>query len=125
MRASDPFEIKRLGDSIYPVSPEWERMEMEVVEKILRVKYEQCPALRKALANSGDIELIEDPGNKKWGKDVNGVCRNKLGKLLMKIRGDKPVVSTSGNSTQTYNANTPNQQGWLNNAKYQSNSNDT
>ncbi len=122
MRTSDPFEIERLGDSIYPVSPEWERMEMEVMQKILRVKYEQCPAMRKALANSGDRELIEDTGSKTWGKDVNGVGRNELGKLLMKIRGDKPVLlSISGNSTQPYNANTPNQQGWPNNPKYQSN----
>ncbi len=62
------------------------------MEKILRVKYEQCPALRKAFANSGDIELIKDTGNNKWGKDVNRIGRNELRKLLMKIRGDKQVA---------------------------------
>ncbi len=49
MRESDSFKIKQLGDSIFPVNPEWERKEVESMESILRDKYEQCPTYKKAL----------------------------------------------------------------------------
>lgn len=63
-----------------------EDIKLQVMEKALRLKF-QNPELRKKLIATGDKELVE--GNP-WGDRYWGVCngsgKNKLGKLLMKIR---------------------------------------
>ena len=65
---------------------DWEDVKIQVMENGLRLKF-QDPTLRKKLLATEDEELVE--GNP-WGDRYWGVCngsgKNKLGKLLMKIR---------------------------------------
>ncbi|TXH11787.1 MAG: NADAR family protein [Spirochaetes bacterium] len=65
---------------------DWERVKLEVMENLLRQKFED-PTLRSQLLATGTEELVE--GNW-WGDVFWGVCRgegkNHLGRLLMKVR---------------------------------------
>ncbi|WP_415953032.1 NADAR family protein [Methanobrevibacter woesei] len=84
-KASKPAKAKKMGRQVN-LRKDWEDIKLQVMEKALRLKF-QNPDLRKKLIATGDEELIE--GNQ-WGDRYWGVCngsgKNKLGKLLMKIR---------------------------------------
>lgn len=80
-----PGRAKQMGRSI-SLRPDWEEVKEGVMETCLREKF-AIPELREKLLATGDEELIE--GNT-WNDRFWGVCngegKNKLGKLLMKIR---------------------------------------
>lgn len=84
-KATKPAKAKKIGRQVN-LRKDWEDIKLQVMEKALRLKF-QNPDLRKKLIATGDKELIE--GNQ-WGDRYWGVCngsgKNKLGKLLMKIR---------------------------------------
>lgn len=80
-------QAKKLGKKI-PLRPDWEQMKLQVMEDILRLKFNQ-PTFKKSLIDTGTAELIE--GNT-WKDSFWGVYKGKgenhLGKLLMKIRAE-------------------------------------
>jgi ribA/ribD-fused uncharacterized protein len=81
-----PGDAKRLGRTVR-LQPGWDEMKFEVMEKCLRLKFDQNPGLKEKLVATGDLYLEE---TNQW-KDViwgvcNGVGENNLGKLLMKLR---------------------------------------
>ena len=80
-----PGKAKRLGRRL-DLRPDWEFIKDSIMEKALRIKFSN-PELRKALLNTGDEYLEEGNtwGDQYWGV-CNGVGKNTLGKLLMKIR---------------------------------------
>lgn len=80
-----PGKAKRLGRKL-DLRPDWEFIKDSIMEKALRIKFSN-PELRKALLNTGDEYLEEGNtwGDQYWGV-YNGVGKNTLGKLLMKIR---------------------------------------
>ena len=84
-QATKPATAKKMGRRV-SLRKNWEEVKIHVMEKGLRLKF-QDPTLRKKLLATGDEELVE--GNP-WGDRYWGVCngsgKNKLGKLLMKIR---------------------------------------
>ena len=84
-QATKPVTAKKMGRRVN-LRKDWEDVKIQVMEKGLRLKF-QDPTLRKKLLATGDEELVE--GNP-WGDRYWGVCngsgKNKLGKLLMKIR---------------------------------------
>lgn len=84
-KATKPAKAKKIGRQVN-LRKDWEDIKLQVMEKALRLKF-QNPDLRKKLIATGDEELVE--GNQ-WGDRYWGVCngsgKNKLGKLLMKIR---------------------------------------
>lgn len=80
-----PDEAKSLGRSV-KLRNDWEQVKDTIMEEIVRAKFND-PYMKKLLLATGDEELIE--GN--WWKDrywgvCNGTGKNKLGKILMKIR---------------------------------------
>jgi N-glycosidase YbiA len=81
-------EAKKLGQRV-PMREDWDRCKIQVMEKILRKKFDPEEQLFQRLLETGDEELIE--GNY-WGDTFWGVCNgegeNHLGKLLMKIRAN-------------------------------------
>lgn len=85
VQATKPAKAKKMGRKVN-LRKDWEDVKIQVMEKGLRLKF-QDPTLRKKLLATGDEELVE--GNP-WGDRYWGVCngsgKNKLGKLLMKIR---------------------------------------
>lgn len=69
--------------------PGWEDARLDIMESILRAKFEQNPALMKKLTDTGARILIN--GNNKqetyWGVDLySWQGENHLGKILMNIR---------------------------------------
>lgn len=80
-----PGKAKRLGRRL-DLRPDWEFIKDSIMEEALRIKFSN-PKLRKALLDTGDEYLEEGNtwGDQYWGV-CNGVGKNKLGKLLMKIR---------------------------------------
>ena len=69
--------------------PGWENARLDIMESILRAKFEQNPALMKKLTDTGTRILIN--GNNKqetyWGVDLySWQGENHLGKILMNIR---------------------------------------
>ncbi len=66
---------------------DWEAIRDDVMEKALRCKFSTHPGLGKKLCATGDHEIIEaSPLNPYWGAGADGRGKNKLGRLLMKIR---------------------------------------
>jgi len=88
LAAKTPGEAKKIGRGV-TLRKGWTQMREEVMEKILRAKFEQNPELKKKLLETEGVELIEGNtwGDTFWGQ-VNGKGSNKLGKLLMKIRDE-------------------------------------
>jgi ribA/ribD-fused uncharacterized protein len=70
------------------LGPDWEAVELGVMEQWLRSKFSD-PVLREKLLATGEARLEE--GNT-WNDTFWGVCRghgkNRLGKLLMRVRQD-------------------------------------
>lgn len=91
LEASTPGKAKRLGKSV-TLREHWNEIKEGFMEQCLRIKFSD-PVLRQMLVETGDAELIE--GNTwrdyEWGavlEDGKWVGKNKLGKLLMKIRDE-------------------------------------
>jgi ribA/ribD-fused uncharacterized protein len=63
----------------------WELMKVDVMHGLLRQKFRD-PELRRKLAATGEVELVEGNtwGDRFWG--VDGTGKNWLGKLLMEVR---------------------------------------
>lgn len=82
---STPGKAKRLGRKCN-LRPDWESIKDSIMEDALRKKFSD-PILKKALLDTGDEYLEEGNtwGDQYWGV-YNGIGKNKLGKLLMKLR---------------------------------------
>ncbi|CAB4127369.1 NADAR [uncultured Caudovirales phage] len=82
-----PKEARQMGRTV-SLRPGWDGMRLEVMEGLLRQKFEHDD-LRARLLETGDQELVENNwwGDKFWGVS-GGVGENHLGKLLMKIRSE-------------------------------------
>ena len=81
------------------VSPTWDAEKDDAMRRALAAKFEQNPALRRKLLDTGDDVLHEDAGTRDlyWGIGTpeRPGC-DKLGRMLMEIRtalcGDSDVV---------------------------------
>jgi ribA/ribD-fused uncharacterized protein len=91
--ALEPNEAKRLGN-IIKLRKNWEDIKDNIMFDCLKQKFEKNNDLKELLIETGDAELIE--GNT-WHDNYWGVCccercknnkpgKNRLGKLLMKLR---------------------------------------
>lgn len=66
---------------------DWDDIKLQVMEKLLRLKLEQNPYVKKKLLSTGDLRICEDsPKDSFWGIGKNRDGRNELGKLWMKLR---------------------------------------
>ena len=85
--ALDPDDSKKLGRKV-KIRYDWEAVKEQIMTEIVHAKFTQNKDLGKRLTETGEEELVE--GN--WWKDTywgvcDGVGQNKLGKILMAIRG--------------------------------------
>lgn len=82
----NPGTAKRLGRKV-KIREDWEEIKDRVMYEVCLCKFTQHEDLKKKLLETGSEELIE--GNY-WHDCYWGVCegqgKNKLGKILMKIR---------------------------------------
>jgi len=85
--------MQLLNDIInkYPeakLDPEWDGRKLEVMEKAIRVKFENI-TLRNLLLSTKGKEIRENsPRDWYWGIGKDGKGENNLGKLLMKLRDE-------------------------------------
>lgn len=83
-----PADAKREGRKL-KLREDWDRVKFDVMEQCVRYKFTYDAELREKLLATGDALLEEgnDWGDQIWGV-VNGVGENRLGKILMKVRGE-------------------------------------
>lgn len=87
---TNPAAAKRMGRKV-SLRPDWERVKTGIMEDIVRAKFTAHPDLARQLTATGEMPLIE--GNcwhdTFWGVDsATGKGENRLGQILMKIRGE-------------------------------------
>ncbi|SCW49638.1 hypothetical protein SAMN02910456_01435 [Ruminococcaceae bacterium YRB3002] len=92
---TNPVIAKRMGKKEPGFPSNWNEISYGIMKNILLAKF-SVPELKQKLLATGNEELIE--GNRHhdnlWGKCLCDSCRNKegqnrLGKILMEIRGTK------------------------------------
>lgn len=77
---------KYLGNKIV-TNDDWEEKKVEIMEKILELKFEQHECIRENLLNTGLRQIVEHTKDDTfWGDGGDGTGKNMLGKILMKIR---------------------------------------
>lgn len=86
-----PGKAKRAGRKV-KMRPQWEQVKERFMYKALEAKY-QIPDFKASLLSTGDEEIVEYNKwhDNEWGSCLCVKCRhkvgkNKLGKLLMKLR---------------------------------------
>jgi ribA/ribD-fused uncharacterized protein len=83
-----PSQAKHLGRHV-ALRKDWEDIKEKVMYDICLNKFTTHPDLLGALLDTGDAILIEGNtwGDREWGQ-VDSAGKNKLGKILMRIRGE-------------------------------------
>lgn len=82
-----PSEAKRLGRKV-PLRKDWEQIKEQVMYEICVAKFTQNPDLMSQLLQTeGELEEGNYWHDTVWGVDLKtGFGKNKLGKILMRIR---------------------------------------
>jgi N-glycosidase YbiA len=88
--ATTPAVAKRMGSSrSVPIRKDWDKVKDECMYKCCFAKFTQSKKMSDALLRTNDAELIENSrSDYYWGCGSNGKGKNKLGKILMRIRRD-------------------------------------
>lgn len=87
--AKTPNFSKYIGNKV-TTREDWEEKKDDIMENILKLKFDQNEIIRKKLINTGLRPIIEHntKGDDYWGDGLNGKGKNKLGKILTKIRNE-------------------------------------
>ncbi len=93
--AAKPGDAKRLGQKV-KLRQDWEKIKIQVMEDLVRQKFQRHQQLREKLLATEDAYLEE---TNTWNDTFWGVCRaygkNHLGKILMKVRDELRSSSSS------------------------------
>ncbi|CAG8450753.1 7509_t:CDS:2 [Acaulospora morrowiae] len=68
------------------VDPNWQDINVQVMEWVVSQKFEQHPVLASMLISTGDLELVEHTEVDSFWGDGGGKGRNELGQVLMRVR---------------------------------------
>lgn len=82
----NPSDAKRLGRHV-KLRADWEQVKDQIMYEIVKIKFTPPSCSYLNLMATGDEWLEEGNtwGDREWGT-VNGVGKNKLGKILMRVR---------------------------------------
>ena len=99
MSTADPGECKALGKLVAGFDPKvWDKFKYDIVKTANRAKYDQDPALKAKLLETGDAVMAEaSPADMIWGIGLDAEAASKmdpaawpgqnlLGKILMELR---------------------------------------
>ena len=68
---------------------DWDDVKVAVMERLVQLKTEQNPYVKRKLMETGDYMICEDsPKDAFWGIGPNRDGRNELGKIWMKLRAE-------------------------------------
>lgn len=113
-KSESAMEARKLG-KLLTQSPEWLSRRVNIMEELLKAKFDQCFEFRRALAYSLGCKLIEETQHDFWGNGKLGNGKNMLGHLLMNLRDSTwptlrdsawSCVSTANGSSSTVCAET-------------------
>lgn len=83
-----PGRAKRLGRTV-TIREDWEKVKFNVMLELVRQKFWRHPDLAEKLLDTRHAKLVEENS---WNDTVWGVCDgvgdNKLGGILMQVRGE-------------------------------------
>lgn len=87
----NPSQAKAKGRRVQ-LRNDWEEVKDNIMYEIVKTKFIQHSELRKRLIDTGCSFLEEGNtwGDKYWGT-VNSIGKNKLGKILMKVRDELAI----------------------------------
>ncbi|EDJ0212293.1 Swarming motility protein YbiA [Listeria monocytogenes] len=85
-----PIDAAKLGrNRDFPLLKGWESMKDEVMLKAIRAKVEQHSEVKEMLLSTENAILVEHTENDYyWGDGGDGSGKNRLGKILMKVRDE-------------------------------------
>lgn len=97
-QAATPKIAAQLGrDTSVPMLPYWNDVRDAVMYQALKYKFTAYPRLQKLLIATEQEEIIEDSKvDWYWGCGGDGFGKNKLGKLLMRLREEVQQRSVKG-----------------------------
>jgi ribA/ribD-fused uncharacterized protein len=89
-KAAKPIIAKNLADkNKAAIRPDWDAVKDAVMYRAVLRKFEQHPALAEMLLATGEEEIVEAaPTDAYWGVGRDGTGFNKLGQIMMRIRGE-------------------------------------
>lgn len=87
-KASSPLKATELGRSRkMKIRKNWNNKKDQIMFEIVLAKFSQHEGLKALLLQTEEAEIIEHTENDDyWGDGGNGKGKNKLGKILMKVR---------------------------------------
>ncbi len=87
--APSPMLAARMGRSrSRPLRSDWESVKDTVMRQAVCAKFTQHPVLRAVLLSTGETLLVEHTARDHyWGDGGDGSGRNRLGEILMEVRG--------------------------------------
>ncbi|WP_230658542.1 NADAR family protein [Psychrobacter sp. I-STPA10] len=87
-KATSPMKAAEMGRSRkIKMRRNWDNIKVNVMLEALRAKFSQHSELKELLLSTGDKILVEHTENDSyWGDGGDGSGKNRLGKLLMKVR---------------------------------------
>ena len=87
-KAKTPVGAKRMGRTQSPYfRDDWEQVKETIMAEGLHAKFTQNSEVRALLLGTGNAMLIEKaPRDSYWGSGPNGCGRNRMGRLLEKLR---------------------------------------
>lgn len=86
--ASTPMDAALRGrDKNHPKRSDWENVKEQFMAKAVRDKFSRYPTLKNLLLSTGEANIFEHTTNDcEWGDCGDRTGKNKLGKLLEKVR---------------------------------------
>lgn len=89
-RVASPMIAARMGRSrARPLRADWDAVKEQIMLEALRAKFTQHPDLGERLRATGDALLVEQRARDAyWGDGGDGHGLNRLGALLMQVRGE-------------------------------------
>jgi ribA/ribD-fused uncharacterized protein len=89
-QAKSPMIAARMGRSRKrPLRKDWESVKESIMHEAVLAKFHQHADLREVLLGTGEAAIVEHTEKDKyWGDGGDGSGRNRLGRILMRVRAE-------------------------------------
>lgn len=97
--SNSAYDAQRLArENASKQRSDWDNVKIDVMERLVRLKLEQHPYVRRKLLETGNHTICEDsPKDSFWGIGSNRDGRNELGKIWMKLRDELRLCGSISN----------------------------